>query len=365
MAVWYVRIYKNSILSPFHYFGTDFEHNMTERAFFLSLAFICIAFPILVNCGGTPPQAPIPTIIDTDIGSYIDDSYAIAFALQSMEYLDVKLIMTCTDDTEMRAKITAKFLTVAGQDHIPIGIGAPNNNITNHTLWEWAQDYNLSNYKGGVYKFEDALTKMTELINNSPSVVDIIALGPLNNFPYLLNKYPDIVNKTRLKVMGGSIYRGYDNSTTPCVEYNVKLCPHCLDLVLHTNWVEPVTLTPLDTGGVAYLTPENVQKLIDASSIWSNVLEQHTLYWCTKGVIPCHLEIHTIALPDPVAVLLALPNVDNFIDFKDLRLIVTEDGYVKVNNTNGASTKVALNWKENLVGLSEYRTYLTSILSKS
>ena len=59
-----------------------------------------------------PSEPPKPVIIDTDIGSYIDDSYAISFSLQSSEYLDVKLIVTYTDDTTARAKVAAKLLTI-------------------------------------------------------------------------------------------------------------------------------------------------------------------------------------------------------------------------------------------------------------
>ena len=52
---------------------------------------------ITPRAAATSTQRPV--IIDTDIGSDIDDSFAIGLALQSSEYLDVKLIVTCTDDT--------------------------------------------------------------------------------------------------------------------------------------------------------------------------------------------------------------------------------------------------------------------------
>jgi inosine-uridine nucleoside N-ribohydrolase len=320
---------------------------------------------LCVHCRSSPVPGPsgqhTPVIIDTDIGSYIDDSYAIAFALQSNEHLDVKLIVTCTDNTTARAKIAAKLLTIAGCDHIPLGIGIANDNITNHTLWEWAEDFSLSDYKGGVY--ENGVDQMAKIILSSDSVVDILAIGPMTNFPLLLQKYPDVVKKARIRAMAGSIYRGYDNSTTPTEEYNVKLCPHCLNTVLRAGW--EVTLAPLDTGGVASLLPENLQHLIASSNTWSFGLDAHTLFWCTKGVILCHLNIATISLPDTVATLLTLPNFADFVDLETLNLVVTDEGYVKINNTNGVSTQVALYWKENLVGLNNFRRYMISTLVES
>ena len=244
---------------------------MTEKELVIfSLCFCCACFLLVPDAYclvARPSEPPKPVIIDTDIGSYIDDSYAISFSLQSFEYLDVKLIVTCTDDTTARAKVAAKLLTITGHDDIPLGIGVPNNNVTNHTLWDWGQDFNLSDYKGGIY--DDGVDQMAKIILGSETVVDIIAIGPMTNFPLLLERYPDVVKNARIRAMDGSIYRGYDNSTTPIAEYNVRMCPHCFDVVLKAGW--DVAIAPLDIAGVATMTPEYVEELIDSSSAWSNV----------------------------------------------------------------------------------------------
>ena len=52
-------------------------------------------------------KKPIPVILDTDIGSDIDDSWALVMLLNSPE-LDLKLITTATFNTEHRTAITAK-----------------------------------------------------------------------------------------------------------------------------------------------------------------------------------------------------------------------------------------------------------------
>jgi inosine-uridine nucleoside N-ribohydrolase len=357
---------------------------MIERATSLALLYLCSACLLLlapeVHARATtdawaPPQRfpaearpastatqPKPVIIDTDIGSYIDDSYAIAFALQSSQ-LDIKLIVTCTDDTVMRARIAAKFLTIAGRDDIPIGIGALNStNRTNRTLWQWAEDFDLAGYKGGVYSSDETLDMVNDIVSNSAEVVEIIALGPMVNFPYLLQKWPNVTRNSRVRLMAGSIYRGYDNSTTPTAEYNVRLCPSCFNLVLRTNWRYEVSVTPLDTSGVASLTPGDVQELITCGDNLTVGLDEHTLFWCTKGVIPCHLNIATVALPDTVAVLLALQNATSYVDYFSLNLTATEDGHVKIDNNEGASAQVALYWRDDLLGLEEYKKYITSVL---
>ena len=55
---------------------------------------------------------PVPVIFDTDIGSDIDDVFALSLILKSPE-LDLKLITTVSGDTHYRAKVAAKFLQIS------------------------------------------------------------------------------------------------------------------------------------------------------------------------------------------------------------------------------------------------------------
>jgi inosine-uridine nucleoside N-ribohydrolase len=291
-------------------------------------------------------------IIDTDIGSDIDDSFAIALA--SQRDLDVELIVTCTDDTTARAKILAQLLTLAGRDSIPIGIGIANENATRHTLWGWAEDYNLAEYSGGVY--EDGVDQMAKVILGSETPVDIIAIGPMTNFPFLLQKYPEVVHIARIWAMAGSIYRGYDNSSTPAAEYNVRTCPGCMQEVLQAPW--NVSIAPLDTSGTATLPPQYSQPIIASSNPWTLSLSASLLYFCT--VLPCQLNDATSPLYDTVATLLTFPFAVDYVDIKTLNLRVTSDGYTVIDDQTGTPTQVALYWNK---GLDQYRRFLVSTLS--
>jgi len=53
----------------------------------------------------------IPVILDTDIGTDIDDTWALAMLLRCPE-LDVRLILSDTGNTEYRARIIARLLGI-------------------------------------------------------------------------------------------------------------------------------------------------------------------------------------------------------------------------------------------------------------
>ena len=117
---------------------------MSTTLFLLFLTLVC-------EITNGSPAAQQSVIIDTDIGSFYDDFMALALAIKSPS-LDVKLVVTCTDDTTARAKVAAKLLTLFGRSDIPIGIGVRNENVTKHPLFGWAQDFDLKTYKGGVFQ---------------------------------------------------------------------------------------------------------------------------------------------------------------------------------------------------------------------
>ncbi|CAF4099552.1 unnamed protein product, partial [Adineta steineri] len=81
---------------------------------------------------------PIPTILDTDIGSDYDDQMALTYILANPTIFDLKLIVCSTFNTTARAQITAKTLAIFGRFDIPIAIGQ-NTGTRDIFEYEWAQ----------------------------------------------------------------------------------------------------------------------------------------------------------------------------------------------------------------------------------
>lgn len=286
-----------------------------------------------------------PVIIDTDIGSFHDDFPAIALALLSSE-LDVKLVVTCSDDTRARAAVAAKMLRSAGKSHIPIGIGIPTHHVTDRPLFGWGRDFALSSYAGGVY--EDGIAKMAEVILASEDTVEILALGPLTNFPRLLLDYPGVARKARVTAMAGAINVGYFYSPTVSAEYNVLLCPSCADTVMRAGW--SVRLAPLDTCIDAFLSPSATKKVFLDCRSANNVtatLVQTFGYFFPFWQFMVHDNWHANpVLYDVVATLMLLSDADAYLaQYERLSIVTDEAGYTKANETfGGPPAQVALRW---------------------
>ena len=290
-----------------------------------------------------------PVILDTDIGTDIDDFWALVLLLQSPE-LDIKLITSATGDTIYRARIIAKVLDIAGRTDIPIAIGEPESDPI-IPMESWLGKYDLYDYKGEIYK--SAPQAIVDCITNSPDKITLISICPLNNIAASLKLNPSIVNNSRFIGMHGSIRVGYEGRPGKSRDYNIKHSIADAQYVFSSNW--NITITPMDTCVFVNLKDEKykkvynsqirtVQSLIESYKSWihyQNFLDKNRI----------NPEIHSTILYDTVAVYLAISQ--ELLNIEQLPLQVTDDGYVEVNNT-GRLVNCATSWKS----LSDFEDFL-------
>src|SRR5262245_58458891 len=65
---------------------------------------------------------PEAVLLDTDIGTDVDDAIALALILSAPE-LELRAVTTVSGDTQRRAQIAHKLLSLAGRQHVPIAAG--------------------------------------------------------------------------------------------------------------------------------------------------------------------------------------------------------------------------------------------------
>ena len=302
----------------------------------------------------------IPVILDTDIGSDIDDTWALALLLKSPE-LDVKMALTVSGNTTYRAKIIARLLEIAGRTDIPVGIGTHQSDLCGGQE-EWVKDYDLSRYPGPIHS--DGIDALIRLIMASPEPLTLISIGPLTNIAAALEREPAIARRCRLVGMFGSIRKGWGGSDGVTLESNVAGNISACRNILSAPWLD-MTITPLDTCGIVRLTgkkfqairacPDPVtQAVIENYDLWlespdpgtrSCVATQRTWF---GGI--CDRERSSV-LFDTVAIYLAFST--ELLVMERIGLRIRDDGYL-IEDSQAKAIHCAMAWKD----LGEFEDFL-------
>ncbi|RPJ59688.1 MAG: nucleoside hydrolase [Acidobacteria bacterium] len=290
------------------------------------------------------PKAPIPVILDTDIGSDIDDTWALALLLASPE-LDLKMVVTDSHDVVGRARIVAKFLEQVGRTDVPVGIGRRMDNVRG-PQFDWAADYDLKSYPGKVH--EDGVGAMVKTIMTSRQPVTLIVIGPAPNIEEALKREAGIIKKARIVAMSGSVYRGYGPNSKPEPEYNVKDHVSSTAAMYKAGW--PVLIAPLDTAGTIQLDGDAYRKVFTSTNPLCRTLIENYQTWLKNQKTNLKFEQQSSTLFDCLAVFLV--HSRDFVQIEQVKLDVTPDGSTKVS-ASGSQVEAATQWKD-LEGFEKY-----------
>jgi purine nucleosidase len=283
---------------------------------------------LMLSAGVAMAQAPV--IFDTDIGTDIDDAYALAALIKRPE-LKLLGVTTVSSDAVARARLAAKLLHVAGGPwaRVPVyaGISTPTQYMKQV---EWAQGFtSASLHESGGVEF------MRRAIDAQPGKVTLIAVGELTNIAALLQSEPGIGRKIRaISLMGGSIYRGYAAGSKPEPEWNIKSNAKAAQVVFDSG--VPLLVAPLDSTADLKLTPEMRVEIFargvplnDALAALDQVW-RHTNHW--KGNDPTLFDVLAVELVDS----------RRPYELKALHVDVEDDGLTRVVPGGAPNAQIAL-----------------------
>lgn len=166
------------------------------------------------------------TLLDTDIGSDIDDAVCLAYLL-AHPGCELLGITTVSGEPVARARMARAMCRVAGRE-VPIRAGASaplrvpqRQPRAPQAAALPARDHEEELAAGG------AVELMRETIRAHPGEVTLLAIGPLTNVAELVARDPEIPALLRSLVLMGGYYR-----TGAEPEWNVLLDPHAAAEVL-------------------------------------------------------------------------------------------------------------------------------------
>jgi inosine-uridine nucleoside N-ribohydrolase len=268
----------------------------------------------------------VDVVIDTDIGTDIDDTWALALAAHSPE-LAVRLVTTVSGDPLYRARVARGLL---GADvPVAVGLGGGRN------VHPGEPQRSLAELSTGAF-VDDGVGA---LVDACASPITIIALGPLTNLAAALERDPTIAERARVVAMLGSVRVGYRGAPDPTPEYNVAVDVDACRAVLAAPW--SVTITPLDTCGTILLKGDAYQRVLaSADPIVRRTLDSYRSW---LGDAPELFDRRSTTLYDCVAIQLA--HDESLVEIEELPLAVDDDGLMRIED-GAPVVRVATRWRD-------------------
>jgi purine nucleosidase len=233
-----------------------------------------------------------PAVLDTDIGTDVDDLLALALLVAAPE-MQLTGVTTVYGDTMLRARMTRMVLDQLERSAVPIGIGARETLIGRPVWWAGHEGQGMP----GLDRVEiDEGATAADLLHRAATEhrgrLELFAIGPLTNVAEAISADDSFAPSLRhLYVMGGAFWMEQ-------AEHNIKSDPEAADIVFRSGI--PMTICGLDVTQRVRLREADISEIREAASGIGSVLEdQVRRWWVYTGATENHLH-------DPLAILPAL-----------------------------------------------------------
>ena len=164
-------------------------------------------------------------ILDTDIGSDIDDAVALAYLLKQPQ-CELLGITTVSGEPEKRAALASAICHAGEQTNIPIHVGCEDP-LWHHLYQPLCPQYaalegdKMGKFPHKTYKKDNtAIDFLYKTLRKYPGEITLLTIGPLTNIGTLLSIYPEALSLSKdWMVMGGRFFPANQ-------EWNIMLDPH-------------------------------------------------------------------------------------------------------------------------------------------
>ncbi len=218
-----------------------------------------------------------PAILDTDIGTDVDDILALVLLARASE-VQLVGVTTVYGDTLLRAKMARHVLDRMGHSDVPIGIGA-SETLTGRPVW-WAghEGQGIPDLdQVHVDEENTAIDLLRRAATEHRGQLDLFAIGPLTNVAAAITADDSFAASLHhLYIMGGAFWMERP-------EHNIKCDPEAADIVFRSGI--PMTACGLDVTERVWLRETAMSQIRGAGDGIGSLLEdQVRRWWAFRGV---------------------------------------------------------------------------------
>lgn len=201
----------------------------------------------------------VKLILDTDIGTDVDDAWALALCLASPE-IDLLGVTLVYADLETRAKVALKMLKLAGRTDVPVYSGISEPMTPGLTLY-WpgheGTDTDFSDIEG-LSARDGAVDFILETVRKHPGEVVVAPIGPLTNIATAIERDPETMRKVKRFAIMGSTYNG-EGVENAGIEHNINCDPAAAKVVYESGI--PATSVGLNVTGQVVIRRDDLEPI--------------------------------------------------------------------------------------------------------
>jgi len=155
------------------------------------------------SSAGTRPQV----VLDTDIGTDVDDALALSVLLGSPE-IDLVAVTTVYGDTLLRARMVTRLLALAGRRGVAVRAGLRETRAGRDIYWAGHEGSTMPGLEQEVVVDADdpaaAIRLLVDTVRGNPGRVSVLAVGPLTNIGAAITLDPVFAaDVAEIVIMGG------------------------------------------------------------------------------------------------------------------------------------------------------------------
>jgi purine nucleosidase len=191
-------------------------------------------------------MTPKRFILDTDIGTDVDDLLALSLILNSSE-LDLAGVTTVYGDVALRGRMVRRLLALRGRADVPVAMGASQPLLGKRAIyWEGHEGKGLLSVEDEAAPLPDehAVDFIVRTVMAQPGQITLAAIGPLTNVALAFLREPRLAQALAGLVIMGGVVGGAHALHLPWVEHNIRCDPEAAHVVLSAG--APTWLVPLD-----------------------------------------------------------------------------------------------------------------------
>lgn len=225
-------------------------------------------------------------LLDTDIGSDIDDAICLAYLLSHPE-CDLLGITTVSGEADKRAMIADVICKAAGKSGIPIFPGAQSPLVTQQMQPVAKQAEALSKWEHKkIFPKGEAIEFMRNTIRKYPNEVTLLAIGPMTNIALLFSIDPEIPLLLKELVVMCGVFT-YKLPGFICLsEWNARCDPYATHIMYNAP-VKRIKTIGLDVTSKVVMDKKEMleqfkadvlKPVLDFSNIWFTECETVTFH---------------------------------------------------------------------------------------